>query len=159
MTELYGYWSPGDIYLCTIPYNTGHEITKDRPAVVVSDAEFNRRNGTVWVVMCSSTDRSLSEDCVPVSGLTQKSWALCGQLYSVDKTRLYRLVGQATSEELQNIGAAISRHLPSFSSSETKAPGLDLHQELTRSQAERDTYKQLYDNLLSRVVGGGGTEV
>lgn len=156
MTNLYGFWSPGDIYLCTIPYNTGREIAKDRPAVVVSDAEFNRHHGTVWVVMCSSTDRSSAEDCVPVDGLAQKSWALCDQLYSVDKTRLYRIVGQATPEELRNIGAAVSRHLPpSIAPTGAKASEEDLHRELTRSQAERDTYKRLYDDLLGRFIGGG----
>lgn len=151
----YGAYRPGDIHLCSIPYATGREIQKNRPAVIVSDEGFNSSDGVVWVVMCSASDHDGRESCVPVSGLDRESWALCGQLYAVDKSRLIHYICTLPPEELKAVRMEVCRHMGGEPGQ--KAIQANGTVELAKAQAERDTYKELYTNLLARVIAGGGT--
>lgn len=150
----YGTYRPGDIHLCSIPYATGHEIMKNRPAVIVSDEGFNSSGGVVWVVMCSASDHEGRENCVPVSGLDRESWALCGQLYAVDKSRLIHYICTLPPEELEAVRMEVRSHVGG--ETREKITQADVPLELTKVQAERDTYKELYSSLLARVIAGGG---
>ncbi len=158
--NIYGAWRPGEVYLCSIPHGTGHEIIKDRPAVVVSDESFNASSTTVWVVMCSASDHAGRANCVPVSGLERESWALCDQLYTVDKSRLIHYICTLPTDELAAVGACIQRHLPTAEGWQMGPGCITLDQEtepleLTKAKAERDTYKGMYESLLGRILRGG----
>lgn len=150
----YGAYRPGEIHLCSVPYATGHEILKDRPAVIVSDEGFNANSGVVWVVMCSASDHEGRANCVPISGLERKSWAVCGQLYAVDKSRLIHYICTLPPEELETVRLEVCRHMGGEPGQ--KAIQANETVELAKVQAERDTYKELYTNLLARVIAGGG---
>lgn len=150
----YGAYRPGEIHLCSIPYATGHEIQKNRPAVIVSDEGFNSTDGVVWVVMCSASDHDGRRNCVPVSGLDRESWALCGQLYAVDKSRLIHYICTLPPKELEAVRSEVRRHMGG--DPEQKAVQESATAELTKAQAERDTYKELYTDLLARIIAGGG---
>lgn len=145
---------PGEVYLCSIPYGTGHEMLKDRPAIIVSDENFNANNGVVWVVMCSASDHEGRANCVPVSGLDRKSWAVCGQLYTVDKSRLIHYITTLPENEAEAVRQEVRRRLGG--TSQTKVLPINRPEELVKVTAERDTYKELYTALLGRVMRGGG---
>lgn len=144
---------PGEVYLCSIPHGTGHEMLKDRPAVIVSDENFNANNGVVWVVMCSASDHEGRANCVPVSGLNRKSWAVCGQLYTVDKSRLLHYITSLPSEELEAIRREVCDKLGGVR--QVKIMPGNRAEDLVKVTAERDTYKELYTSLLGRVMRGG----
>ena len=60
----------GEIYYVAIPYATGHEMEKDRPAIVVSCEELNRTSPCVAVVMCSaSPKKELPEHITPLGAV------------------------------------------------------------------------------------------
>lgn len=145
-------YRPGEVYLCSIPYATGHEILKDRPAVIVSDEGLNASGGVVWVVMCSASDHEGRENCIPVSGLERKSWAICGQIYAVDKSRLLHYITSLPAEELEAIRRKVCDKLGGARQEKTM-PG-NRAEDLVKVTAERDTYKELYTSLLGRVVRG-----
>lgn len=147
-----GYINAGDIYLCSIPYGTGHEMLKDRPAVIVSDENFNANNGVVWVVMCSASDHEGRANCVPVSGLDRRSWALCGQLYTVDKSRLIHYITTLPTDELEAVRREVRKRL---GGGMDRVKPLETSREITQAVVERDTYKGLYESLLNRVLRGG----
>lgn len=157
------YHNPGEIYLCHIPYGTGHEMLKDRPAVVVSKSAANVFSGVVWVVMCTAQDHNGREGCVPVSGLERESWALCHHLYSVDKSRLGPLLARTTDEELREIVETIQRCIPAELVAEAEkgqGGGQELavrlqKEEIQQLQTERDTIKRLYEGLLDKILRGG----
>lgn len=69
--DFHGSLRAGEVYLCSIPFGTGHEMLKDRPAVIVSDENFNANNGVVWVVMCSASDHIQGAS---MSGRSSTSW-------------------------------------------------------------------------------------
>lgn len=157
------YHNPGEIYLCRIPYGTGHEMLKDRPAVVVSKSAANVFSGVVWVVMCTAQDHEGREGCVPVSGLERESWALCHHLYSVDKSRLGPLLGHTAEEELREIVETIQRCIPveprdgdAVDRMMDEIAVRQSQEEMARLRTERDTIKGLYEGLLDKILRGGG---
>jgi mRNA interferase MazF len=76
---------------------TGREITKDRPAVVLSADELQDSDrGMVIVVPCSSTDRGFPShvELTPSdSRMKETTYAMCEQIRAVDLQRLKRCVG------------------------------------------------------------------
>lgn len=149
--DFHGSLRAGEVYLCSIPFGTGHEMLKDRPAVIVSDENFNANNGVVWVVMCSASDHEGRANCVPVSGLDRKSWAICGQFYTVDKSRLIHYITALPPEELEAVRWELRRRL----GGQVQVKPLETSREITQAIIERDTYKGLYEGLLDRVLRGG----
>lgn len=155
----------GDIYYIDIPYATGHEMEKDRPGIVVSCDALNETSPCVNVVFCSASSKRELPEHITIRSTPLPSTALCEHIYTVDKSRIGKLVGRATAAEIEmvNIGIMsglnlgktelaspcepISEEQQSNSNGETDGSFLDL----VRAQAERDTYKVLYERLLDRM--------
>lgn len=94
----------GDIYKVRIPYGTGHEMLKDRPAVVVSCAELNETSPCVEVVYCSTQTRRDLPEHVTLRSTPRVCTAMCEHVATIDKTRLIEYLGHATEGELTQIG-------------------------------------------------------
>ena len=155
----------GDIYYIDIPYATGHEMEKDRPGIVVSCDALNETSPCVNVVFCSASSKRELPEHITIRSTPLPSTALCEHIYTVDKSRIGKLVGRATASEMDmvNIGIMsglnlgktelaspcepVSKEQQSNSNGETDGSLLDL----VRAQAERDTYKGLYERLLDRM--------
>lgn len=155
----------GDIYYIDIPYATGHEMEKDRPGIVVSCDALNETSPCVNVVFCSASSKRELPEHITIRSTPLPSTALCEHIYTVDKSRIGKLVGRATAAEIEmvNIGIMsglnlgktelaspcepVSEEQQSNSNGETDGSLLDL----VRAQAERDTYKVLYERLLDRM--------
>ena len=83
----------------------GHEQGGRRPVLVVTDARLAGL-GLTWVVPLTTTDRGWPLHVrVRVQGRT--SVALCEQLRSVSTTRLGRLIGGVSHDELIDVRAVI----------------------------------------------------
>lgn len=155
----------GDIYYIDIPYATGHEMEKDRPGIVVSCDALNETSPCVNVVFCSASSKRELPEHITIRSTPLPSTALCEHIYTVDKSRIVKLVGRATAAEIEmvNIGIMsglnlgktelaspcepVSEEQQSNSNGETDGSLLDL----VRAQTERDTYKALYERLLDRM--------
>lgn len=76
---------------------TGREITKERPAVVLSANQFqDSGRGLVIVVPCSRTKRGFPShvELTPAdSRMNETTYAMCEQIRSVDLQRLKRCMG------------------------------------------------------------------
>ena len=131
----------GDIYNVAIPYNTGHEIAKDRPAVIVGIEENYYENSIVQVVFCTAADKPPLPEYVPIHETPRPSVALCSQLYTVDIARLKSCIGAVSPDELRAIDDAL-RHVLGLSAPPAQCPSPD--------------YKSLYEDLLDRLIGRKG---
>lgn len=163
----------GEIYYVAIPYATGHEMEKDRPAIVVSCEELNRTSPCVAVVMCSASPKKELPEHITIRSTPVPSTALCEHLYTVDKSRIRRYVGRCTRAELVQVDIGIisalglgaydlaraeeeeSEHVcdmtPDIDEAGLEAALLRADAERiahVRAEAERDTYKRLYEQLL-----------
>lgn len=175
----------GDIVYVEIPYATGHEMMKDRPAVVVSNDAMNYTAPVVSVVYLTGSKQADRPFHVEVWGAASarhgSSTALCEHIYTVDKSRLGKLMGTCSEEEMDAIDKGILLSLALGGGKYRAGQGIqvpppapearvederDIDADLLRAElraadatisstkAELETYKRLYGELLDRVVGG-----
>lgn len=85
---------------------TGHEQNGDRPAIIVSNNLCNKHSPVIEIVYLTTKQKSKLPTHTPI--LHNKiSTALCEAVYSVDKSRIYRIVGHITEQEQKNINRAL----------------------------------------------------
>ena len=105
----------GDVFLVNLNPVVGSEVGKTRPAVVIQNDLANRSSPTVTIVPISSKVERVFPFQVRISageaGLSQESKALCEQIRTVSRDRLLQQLGQLSKERLNEIRAALDRHL------------------------------------------------
>ena len=143
----------GEIYYVNPNYSeTGSEIWSGRPAVIVSSDGQNKALNCVEVVYLTTRPKTDSPCHVTLHATGKQSTALCEQISTVDKLRLSFTPPRpcvCTKKEMAAIDAAL---LASLALDAPPAPAtIDLDK--TRLLAERDIYRNLYENLLNRLSG------
>lgn len=138
----------GEIYYISGDGKTkGHEQRADRPAVIVSNDRMNKTSGTVEVVYLTTKPKTDLQTHCTIRSTKRASTALCEQITTVSKERLQRYICTCTATEKKNIEICLMISLELNSRNETAAN----EAELVRVTAERDTYKDMYMELLKRL--------
>ena len=101
----------GEIYWVDIPNAIGHELMKDRPAIIVSCDALNDNSPVVQVVYCSASPKKELPEHITIRSTEQISTALCENVYTVDKSRVGRFVGRCTRRELRLVRGLPGRML------------------------------------------------
>ena len=86
---------------------TGHEQNGDRPAVIVSNNLCNTHSPVIEIVYLTTKQKSKLPTHTPIFHDGRVSTALCEAVYSVDKSRIYCIVGHITTQEQDNINRAL----------------------------------------------------
>lgn len=140
----------GEIYFVSIPYNTGHEIAKDRPAVIVGVPQSAYEKDIAQVVFCSAAEKPDLPEFVPITGTARPSVAMCRHVYTVDISRLGYCIGHCIPDEL----AAIDRELSvTFGLANPAEPD---PRRTSGPAAPATDYKALYEDLLDRILSRNG---
>ena len=166
----------GDIYYVSIPYHTGSEMAKDRPAVVVSCDALNNSSTIVAVVfLTANSDRSRTPGHAEINSSRRPSIALCEQIFTVDHSRLLSYEGHVTDEEMEDIEQAICNTLgmdrapdlreepaeivdmkrpcvAEFVKTESEAQDIIFDPEKNDLRTELGVFKKLYFDLLDRMT-------
>lgn len=156
----------GEIYWVDIPNAIGHELMKDRPAIIVSCDELNGNSPVVQVVYCSASPKKELPEHITIRSTEQISTALCENVYTVDKSRVGRYVGRCTKREMEqvDIGLLSGLGLAQYGlarpaeAPEPAEPVREVMEDgvapmaLIIAQTERDTYKRMYESLLARMT-------
>ena len=106
----------GNIFLANLDPVVGHEISKTRPVIVVSNDIGNTYSGTVTVIPITSKNLEKIypfEVYLPKTStyLSKKSKGKADQIRTLDKTRLVKQVGRLSPELIVNLDKAIKVHL------------------------------------------------
>jgi mRNA interferase MazF len=106
----------GDIYLVVLDPVVGREISKTRPAVVVSNDIGNRYSGTVTIVPVTSKHLEKIypfEVYLPrqITALKKNSKAKADQIRTLDKARLLKPLGCLNRELIGELDNALRVHL------------------------------------------------
>lgn len=133
----------------------GNEIRKDRPAVVVSADFLNKHSGDVVVVFLTSQPKKDMSTHVTIRTTGRVSEALCEQPTTVSVERLNNRIGSVTDREMQQIDIALQIALKLDAGADTKGyvenqSGGASREQMIRLEAERDTYKKLYEDMICR---------
>lgn len=133
----------------------GNEIRKDRPAVVVSADFLNKHSGDVVVVFLTSQPKKDMSTHVTIRTTGRVSGALCEQPTTVSVERLNNRIGSVTDREMQQIDIALQIALKLDAGADTKGyvenqSGGASREQMIRLEAERDTYKKLYEDMICR---------
>lgn len=133
----------------------GNEIRKDRPAVVVSADFLNKRSGDVVVVFLTSQPKKDMSTHVTIRTTGRVSEALCEQPTTISVERLNNRIGSVTDREMQQIDIALQIALKLDAGADTKEydenqSGGASREQMIRLEAERDTYKKLYEDMICR---------
>lgn len=133
----------------------GNEIRKDRPAVVVSANFLNKHSDDVVVVFLTSQPKKDMSTHVTIRTTGRVSEALCEQPTTVSVERLNNRIGSVTDREMQQIDIALQIALKLDAGADTKGyvenqSGGASREQMIRLEAERDTYKKLYEDMICR---------
>ena len=101
----------GEVWWVNFEPAVGGEITKQRPALIISNDAANRHLNRVQVVPLTSSISKLypSEAYVLLEGQQRK--ALADQLTTVSKQRLSGLIGRLSEEDVQKVERVIRLQL------------------------------------------------
>lgn len=82
----------------------GCEIWSDRPALIVSNDTTNATAGAFGIVYLSTSMKKRPSPLhVQVTSGSRKAIAMCGQIHTVDRSRIKQKIGEATPEEMKII--------------------------------------------------------
>ena len=101
----------GDIWWVNLDPTRGSEISKTRPAAVISADALNRARRTVIIVPLSSGPIPRPPIIVATPSAGPNSVAVCDQLRAVDKRRLTRHSGRLSTAYLQTLEEGLRRIL------------------------------------------------
>lgn len=102
----------GEVYWTQLDPVRGHEQAKTRPCAILSDTLINQRRGTVVIVPLTTTpiaDRFPLLVSTPSMGVRTK--ARTEHIRSVDKSRLGKLEGVLSEQDMDELGRAIRKVL------------------------------------------------
>ena len=109
----------GGCYLAALDPTLGHEISKTRPVIVVSNEKNNTFSGTVTVLPITSQNLKRIypfEVFLPEGSgnLPKNSKVKADQIRTLDRSRLIKFIGMLQEEQIQQIEEAVKIHLGFF---------------------------------------------
>jgi mRNA interferase MazF len=106
----------GEIHLASLDPTVGHEISKTRPVVIISNDINNRLSGTVTILPITSINMKKIypfEVKLPKGSgnLPKNSKVKADQIRTLDKRRIIKVVGMLDDANIARIEEALKIHL------------------------------------------------
>ncbi|MBI5184975.1 MAG: type II toxin-antitoxin system PemK/MazF family toxin [Nitrospinae bacterium] len=101
----------GEIYWVKLDPAIGSEISKTRPAVIISNDTGNRYSDRVIVAPITSKGMEkvypFEVEITAESGVSDVSKILLDQIRTIDKSRLGKRIGQLNNKKMEEVSQAI----------------------------------------------------
>lgn len=144
--------------------SVGAEIVSGRPAIVVSNEHLNSTSSVVEVVYLTTQEKPDMPTHVTINSSHRASTAICEQIHSVSRSRIGNYIGHCSDEELAELNVALCASLEldgkqAATSSDAQESDRGVQEsenpsaalEIAKLKAERDVYRQMYEDLVSRM--------
>ena len=90
----------GEIILTQLDLVKGHEQAGYRPALVVSNVDFEKASNLIWICPIINSNRKKPMD-IPLKGTKTTGYILCEHLRAVDlQSRGYKQTGDVLPQEI-----------------------------------------------------------
>ena len=155
----------GEIYYIEIPNPVGSEQAGARPALPARRDRIQRQNNessnTVEVVYLTTALKTDLPTHATIRSTGKISTALCEQISTISTKRIGDYAGRVTPQEQEAIDRCMMISLDlsapvKAAENPAEAPDANATPDYERAmiEAERDTYKTLYNDLLCKVLAG-----
>lgn len=88
----------------------GSEINKTRPCVIISPDEMNKHLRTVIAAPMTTTSRSYPTR-IEVKHEKKTGWIVLDQIRTIDKQRIFKLLGKLSASEIADVKSVIKETL------------------------------------------------
>lgn len=144
----------GDVYYVKgLGYSADCDLDTWRPGIIISNDAANKFSPNVTVIPLTSRNKKPLPTHVCIACKAQ-STALCESIQTVAKSRIGEYIKHCTNREMNNIDDAIRSALSlekrTESTGEMITSKTAIETPLAAAIAERNVYKRLYSQLLSR---------
>ncbi len=103
-------WNRGEIWLLDLNPTLGSEINKTRPAVIISQSDYNMVADIITVIPVSA-GRFIPSFHTRLSKLKKDSHAVIPQVRVATKKRFIKKIGKATPKEIEEISGKLGFYL------------------------------------------------
>lgn len=146
----------GQIWYLKFNDAVGSEEAVGRPAIIVSAYASVDTLDIVTVVYLTRTPKK-GGTVVEINSTKNKCWALCNQLYTVDKSRLLSIMTRASEAEMQKIDVALRKVLVLPVKNEESEQAYiakikELEDQLAGREVELAVHKRLYEKAVERLA-------
>lgn len=144
----------GEVYYIRYDRTIGFEEAAGRPALVVSSEEGIKTSPVVQIVFLTTSPRE-SGTCVEVNSLNRRSWVICNQLNTVDKSRLDNRMGKLTYTEMKCVDEKLLEILGlknELKCVEGKAIETETNETVAELKVELAVHKALYEKTLEKLI-------
>lgn len=147
----------GEIYYISPDYSeVSTEMWSGRPGIIVSNNQQNKFSNNVMVVYLTTKQKGNYPTNVPINATGKPSFAICNQVHTVAKERLQSDPYFCTTKEMAEVDRALQ---VAFGFGQSVSGTVELTSdfgvgsgEYLKIVAERDVYKQLYQDLMATLV-------
>lgn len=142
----------GDIYYVHKMTTTGSEMLAGRPAIIISNDRLNEKLDAVEVVFMTTKPKCLAPEHLTIKASGATATVICEQITTVDKCKLGNFVGTCSPDEIKLLEKALMHSLDLEKYTKTTISDDQIVQRIAAIKAERDAYKQIYDELFNRMM-------
>ena len=142
----------GEIYyVLPAGMTSGHEIRSGRPAVIVSNDILNSTSDVVEICFFTTQPKRPMPTHVVTKASGLPSTIIAEQINAVSTSRVGEFIGVLSDEDLMNLDKALAASL-GISCTEHEPTTDD--NTIAKLEAERDTYKRLFEDVMAKLIGG-----
>jgi mRNA interferase MazF len=98
------------IVLVNLDPTVGSEIKKTRPCVIISPDEMNKYLNTIIIAPMTSQSKKYPTR-IEVSHGNKMGWIVLDQIRTIDKQRIFKILGNLSESEIENVKMTIKELL------------------------------------------------
>ena len=129
----------------------GHEQAAGRPVVIISSNKGVDTSEVLTVAYMTTKYKQININ-VEVFHNNRRSWVLCNQIVSVDKSRFGNRMCKLSAQDMEHVDEALKMALGLEPEEIEQSPVEEEENDALKLQVELDTYKRLYEKALSKIV-------
>ena len=157
MNEEVREFARGQVWKVIFGNGVGYETQASRPAIIVS-SDYGAEVSPVLTVVYTTTTPKKNGTTVEVNSVFRdRSFALCSNIATIDKSRFTKYMGNLTSAEMCKVEMGLRNALSLPSKTDVDVSGYEqdierLKQNISGLEVELEVHKRLYEKALEKLI-------